>query len=224
MKVGGSAAQRRPRGGVLPRVVVADVSDEVDEALRRGLEQCLDAGFASVVAAHQNTVISVAARMTGRREDAEDLAAEAFLRAWRALRGYDTDRIAALRIRPWLVTIVLNLARNSYRDASRRPRETVLSPKNEQPAKVRDVAELVSARSARDELAARLAALPERERAAVVLRHVVELPIAEIAEILACPEGTARSHVARGLERLRAGYGDAALPRRSRANAKGSLR
>ena len=49
-----------------------------------------------------------------------------------------------------------------------------------------------------------LGRLPEAQRTAVVLRHVEGVPTSEIAEILGCPEGTAKSHVSRGLRRLRA--------------------
>ena len=57
------------------------------------------------------------------------------------------------------------------------------------------------------ELAVLLARLPHDQRAAVVLRHVVDLPVAEVAEVaavLGMPEGTVKSHVSRGLARLRA--------------------
>ncbi|TDD62625.1 RNA polymerase sigma factor, partial [Actinomadura darangshiensis] len=53
------------------------------------------------------------------------------------------------------------------------------------------------------ELAALLVELPEMQRAAVVLRHVTDLPVAEIAAVLDLPEGTVKSHVSRGLARLR---------------------
>src|SRR4029077_17558756 len=53
------------------------------------------------------------------------------------------------------------------------------------------------------ELAAPADLLPERHRVAVVLRHVADLPIAEVASVLGCPPGTAKSHVSRGLRRLR---------------------
>ena len=71
----------------------------------------------------------------------------------------------------------------------------------------RDVAELAEVADAAGELLARLAALPANQRLAVVLRHVADLPVPEIAAVMACPEGTARSHVARGLAALRAAYG-----------------
>jgi RNA polymerase sigma-70 factor (ECF subfamily) len=54
------------------------------------------------------------------------------------------------------------------------------------------------------ELARRLLRLPESQRVAVVLRHVSDLSLAEIAQVLGCPEGTVKSHISRGLARLRA--------------------
>jgi RNA polymerase sigma-70 factor (ECF subfamily) len=46
--------------------------------------------------------------------------------------------------------------------------------------------------------------LPESQRVAVVLRHVSGLSLAEIAEVLDCPQGTVKSHISRGLTCLRA--------------------
>jgi RNA polymerase sigma-70 factor (ECF subfamily) len=51
-----------------------------------------------------------------------------------------------------------------------------------------------------------LTELPANQRIAVVLRHVVGLPIIEVAAAMGCPEGTAKSHVSRGLQRLREIY------------------
>ncbi|HEY2917269.1 MAG TPA: RNA polymerase sigma factor, partial [Candidatus Limnocylindrales bacterium] len=79
------------------------------------------------------------------------------------------------------------------------------------------------ARAEADELAALLLRLPSTLRAAVILRHVDGLSVAETAEALGRPEGTIKAHVSRGLERLRAlllsadvadgvGAGDAPLP------------
>lgn len=85
----------------------------------------LDAGFAALFEAHQNVLFSTALRICGRWADAEDLTATAFLRAFRALSGYDRERIAALRTRPWLLTILLNAWRNQVRTAARQPREVL---------------------------------------------------------------------------------------------------
>jgi hypothetical protein len=69
----------------------------------------LDAGFAALFESHQHVLFSTALRICGGWADAEDLTATAFLRAFRALSGYDRERIAALRTRPWLLTILLNV-------------------------------------------------------------------------------------------------------------------
>lgn len=177
--------------------------DEGADALRAALLEDLDAGFAEVVRAHERVVYSVALRLSARAGEAEDLAAESLLRAYRALRGYDEARIKALRPRPWLLTIVRNTARNAARDASRRP----APPPGVEPADTAaggpSVEQQVEQRDVQRELGALLATLPETQRSAVVLRHVVGLPISEVAEVLGCPEGTAKSHVSRGLRRLR---------------------
>ena len=183
---------------------------EVDEAqaaedrLRLGLVVDLDAGIAEVMREHERVVYSVALRLSASSADAEDVTAEAFLRAYRALRGYDASRIRELRIRPWLLTILRNTARNAARDAARRPGPPPAFEPPE-PAGVGPSAEQqVEQELTQHEWAQVLGRLPEAQRAAVVLRHVEGLPISEIAEILGCPDGTAKSHVSRGLATLRA--------------------
>ena len=192
-----SEARHGSRGcGVLP-----DVAD--DEQLRTALVEDLDAGFEAVVRTHGDVVHAVARRTAERPADAEDLAAEAFLRAYRALRGYDAGRIERLDLRPWLLTILLNTARNDRRDAARRPRTDGAAdpPDRASPAPAPD--ERAETIDLGDRLAVLVAELPVAQRTAVVLRHVVDLPVAEVAAVLGCTEGTARSHAARGLAALR---------------------
>jgi RNA polymerase sigma factor (sigma-70 family) len=179
-------------------------ADGIDDDLRRALVADLDAGFAEVVRAHEQVVYSVALRLNNRPADAEDLAAEAFLHAYRALRRYDAERIASLRLRPWLLTIVRNLARNAARDAARRPSPPPTFEPAQQHACVPDVEQQIVQADIQRQLGDVLAQLPETQRVAVVLRHVVGLPTAEVAEIMGCPDGTAKSHISRGLQRLRA--------------------
>jgi RNA polymerase sigma factor (sigma-70 family) len=189
----------------------ADPADEVEERLRLGLVVELDAGFADVVRVHERVIYSVARRLTARAEDAEDLAADAFLRAYRALCGYGAERIRHLRLRPWLLTILRNTARNAARDAARRPGPPPVFEGADEVAAGPSVEDQVEAGHAQRAWGVLLARLPEAQRAAVVLRHVEDLPTGEVAEILGCPEGTAKSHISRGLAKLRAllaEYGD----------------
>jgi RNA polymerase sigma factor (sigma-70 family) len=176
-----------------------------DDLVLAGLVKDLDEGFAELVRTQEQAVYSVALRVTGSATEAEDLSAETFLRAYQALTGYDEDRALALRPRPWLLTITLNLWRNSLRDAGRRPRLVPDSLADARPGGA-DVEGAVEGAESRRELAGLVERLPPAQRAAVVLRHVAGLPIAEVAGVLGCPEGTAKSHVSRGLTRLRALY------------------
>ena len=173
-----------------------------DLALR--LRDDVEEAFPDVVATYQHAVFTTALRMSGRQEDAADIAAEAFLRAYAALRAYPPERLGQLQLRPWLLTIVLNLLRNEARAAGRRPAQVGL----EAWAPVADGREGPEDHAQRHDGQSRLGALltelPDTQRTAVVLRHVVGLPYAEMAVVMGCPEGTAKSHVARGLHRLRA--------------------
>ncbi|MDQ2884270.1 MAG: sigma-70 family RNA polymerase sigma factor [Actinomycetota bacterium] len=177
--------------------------DHQGEQLLLALVADLDSGFADLVRVHERVVYSVALRLSSRPADAQDLAAEAFLRAYRALRGYDAERITSLRLRPWLFTVLRNAARNAARDAARRP----APPPGFEPAEPHtsgpSVEEQVEQHDLGRRLGAVLAQLPEAQRLAVVLRHVVGLPTSEVAEVLGCPDGTAKSHISRGLHRLR---------------------
>ncbi|HJP77992.1 MAG TPA: RNA polymerase sigma factor [Pseudonocardiaceae bacterium] len=174
-----------------------------DGAVVAALADDLDVGFVELFNVHRQAVFSTALRVSGRWAEAQDLTAETFLRAYRALTDYDTARITALQPRPWLLTITLNLWRNAQRDASRRPATTELDSAPEPTDEHQDVEGSVLRNETARELTDLLATLPEEQRIAVVLRHVVDLPIAEIAEVLGRPEGTVKSHISRGLRRLR---------------------
>lgn len=187
------------RGGVVEGVSGTDCLDPV----RKALLDDLDEGFAELYAAHRGLVFSTALRLSGRWADAEDLTAEAFLRAYRALAGYEPDRVAALQPRAWLMTILMNIWRNCARAKSRKPPPDLRDEPVDEPDPAQDVEEAAVRRETGDELSDLLGLLPEEQRAAVVLRHVVDLPVSEIATVLRIPQGTVKSHVSRGLRRLR---------------------
>lgn len=182
-----------------------------DQALLGALAADLDAGFADLVRAYERVLFSVALRLCKARADAEDLAAESFLRAYRALRGYERARILDLQPAPWLVTILLNTWRNDTRSASRRPRLTPLATLPETASAETSVEMQLEQNETRHELGQLVALLPPNQRVAVVLRHVVGLPLAELADVMGIPEGTAKSHVSRGLRKLREAYHSASL-------------
>jgi len=167
------------------------------------LARDVDSAFPDLVSDYGGVVYTAALRTTGCPADAEDLAAETFLRAYAALRGYPPERIAGLAVRPWLVTILLNLERNRRRMLARRPAHVPLEAGNEPAARGEGPEQRTARHESGDLLAGLLGRLPERQRVAIVLRHIVDLGYPEIAGVLGVAEGTVKSDVSRGLTRLR---------------------
>ena len=173
-----------------------------DGALKKRLASNLDDAFPVFLGEMHGLVFNGARRWLPSRQDAEDVTQEVFVRAYRALSEYSGERIAELRLRPWLFTITLNLCRNHARSRSRRPVQTSLQPSHERGTADSAEDDAVH-RVAVDEWRERLAQLQPRQRDAIVLRHVVGLTYAEVGEVLQRPAGTIKSDVHRGLERLR---------------------
>ncbi|ALG09976.1 RNA polymerase sigma factor [Kibdelosporangium phytohabitans] len=179
---------------------------EATDVLLAALADDLDPGFADLVHTYEGVLFAAAMRASGNAAEAEELAAESFLRAYVALRGYERWRILALRPQSWLLTIMLNTWRNSVRSASRRPPQTLVAGVADEPAAGQSVEQQVTASETRRELTGLMWRLPDDQRVAVALRHVVGLPVAEVATLMHIPEGTAKSHTCRGLRALRGMY------------------
>ncbi|CAN5722235.1 RNA polymerase sigma factor RpoE [soil metagenome] len=174
--------------------------DDLAARLAQDLEGC----FGELVREHQDLVFGVALRVVGDGAGAEDAAQEAFVRAYRALKGYPSERIAALRLRPWLARIALNQARNAIR--ARRPTDDIEAAGVRAATAVDGPAQLAERRDEQHMWARLLAALPMRYRIAVALRHVDGLSYSELAEMLDRPVGSVKSDVHRGTALLRAAY------------------
>ena len=125
---------------------------------------------------------------------AEDAVQDAFERAFSALGRYPEERLRVMRLRPWMYRITLNVARNLLR----RRREVPV----EEPSAVDSAASDEGREDVMDVLAA-LGSLPEKQRVAVTLRYLQDLPYAEISGVTGWPEGTAKTLVRRGVMRLR---------------------
>lgn len=170
---------------------MADADVERAKAEARALERELilraqagdDTAFASLVRLHQRRAYAIARAIVQRHEDAEDVVQDGFLHAYKALARFRPEQPFGA----WLSRIVANAAldlvrRRKVRDADTLP-ETIALP-------FRDPAES-------DELRTRLresiAALPDRQRAVIVLHDVEGYTHGEIGDMLGIPEGTARS-------------------------------
>jgi RNA polymerase sigma-70 factor (ECF subfamily) len=155
--------------------------------------------FERMVGEHQHRIYALSYALTGNRMDAEEVAQDTFLRAYRALVTYTPERVRDLKQRAWLHQIAVNVVRNRHRGV--RPRLVELN--GSEPDHGAGPEEGAIRRAEMDELAARVACLPPRYREAVVLRHVQELSYAEVADALGQPVGTVKANVHRGLKMLR---------------------
>ncbi len=148
---------------------------------------------------HKDRVYAASLAMTGNRHDAEEVAQDTFLRAFRALASYSPQRIRDLKERAWLHRIAINVVRNRVRGVRPRIVELNGSETDHAPGPEARAMERMQI----DELATRVAELPIRYREAVVLRHVRDLSYAEVAQALGQPVGTVKANVHRGLKLLR---------------------
>ncbi|MSR45552.1 MAG: sigma-70 family RNA polymerase sigma factor [Planctomycetes bacterium] len=167
------------------------------------------AAFGELIDQHQNRVFTLAMNLCrGRRDDAEELAQEAFLRALEAIAQFRGESLFST----WMHRIVVNLHlnRSSTLAARARDRQLTLSPRgdgDERPTL--DVAAPGAAPGEQADLAeqrgclrAALARLDDDRRMVVILRDVEGKSYEEIAELLAVPIGTVRSRLARAREEL----------------------
>lgn len=149
---------------------------------------------------HRAHLFGVAYRMTGSRADAEDAVQEAWLR----YASLDDAARAGLRdVRAWLATVVGRICLDRLRSAAAR-RERYVGPWLPEPLVAEDsgqqndpLAVVVRDESMRMAAMVVLERLTPPQRVAFVLREALDLPYTDIADVLGCPEPTARQHVAR---------------------------
>ncbi|MHA6757948.1 RNA polymerase sigma factor [Streptacidiphilus sp. PAMC 29251] len=179
--------------------------DKVAEELTDLLSTDLDGGFTELVRIHARGVHAFLLRVSGSVAEAEDLGQDTFLRAYTALQSYPPERRRELLPRAWLMTIAANVWRNHVRSSTRRPVSAmrVDDAQDNWPEEGPGPAERALNTDDRGRLVAALSQLPEYYRVAVVLRHVVGMSYAEVAQVQGCPVGTAKARVSRGMGDLR---------------------
>jgi RNA polymerase sigma factor (sigma-70 family) len=172
---------------------------KMDEPTAVGLAQAGDVdAYAWLVRRHSAAAVRLAAAVCGSAADAEDAAQEAFVKMFYAL---DRFRPGA-PLRPWLMRIVANEARNQQRSGRRRSALATRSAgAAARPAPAAD--ELVIAEAEADAVLAALATLGQRDRLVVAYRYFAGLSEREMADALGCRQGTVKSRLARALGRLR---------------------
>lgn len=161
--------------------------------------------YEEIVRRHQQIAFRTAWVITGSAADAEEAAQDAFVKAYRALGRFREGA----PLRPWLLTIVANEARNRVRAAGRRERLVLRVAEERRPGGAVPSPEAALLDSERREhLLAAIERLPDPAREAIACRYLLELSEEETAAALDCPQGTVKSRVSRALERLRAELGE----------------
>lgn len=171
------------------------VQDLADEQLVARASKGERQAFAELVRRHQGKVRGLLMRLCNDRTLADDLAQEAFLRAYRALVGFE----GRASFSTWLYRIAYNVYLNNR---ARVKRFAALPEDYETKAAMDDHASPRRTDLRRD-LDTAIAGLPERYRAVVMLYYLQEVSYPEIAEILELPLGTVKTHLHRAKRMLR---------------------
>lgn len=161
--------------------------------------------FNQLVSRWERPIYALAYRTLGREEDARDVVQEAFLRAFRGLKGFKGQA----KFSSWLYRITLNLCRDWIRRERRTP---IAQPPagidpaqfaDEQIAPTTSVEDLVAQRQMSDAVAQAMAELPDEQRTAILLKEYHGLTFQEIADTLQCPLSTVKTRLYQGLSVLR---------------------
>ncbi|MFM1770640.1 MAG: hypothetical protein RJA22_3169 [Verrucomicrobiota bacterium] len=164
--------------------------------------------FEELVDRYKQAVVNVAYRTVGDATEAEDLAQHVFLQVFKSAHRYE----ASAKFTTWLFTITRNLCLNEIRRRARHPAQSLdatLAESDDQPRlQVEDVRQAAPPDALlRGELEAKvdeaLAALPEKQRTAVMLCRGEELSYEEIAAILGTTVSATKSLIHRGRETLK---------------------
>ncbi len=158
-----------------------------------------ETAWEALVRAHQEPIFRFAYLLLGDSAEAQDVAQEAFIKAFKALRRFDTSR----PLRPWLLSIAANLARNRRRSAGRFLAALRRFAANE-PGQTTSVEALSLAQIQAQTLWLAVQKLDEPDRQVIYLRYFLELPVEETAQVIQAAEGTVKSRLHRAVQRLKA--------------------
>ncbi|MEW9053250.1 MAG: RNA polymerase sigma factor SigW [Neobacillus sp.] len=162
--------------------------------------------FADIVEIYKNSIFQLAFRMLGNRHEAEDIAQEAFIRAYTNINSFNQD----LKFSTWLFRIATNLCIDRirkkkpdyYLDAEVSGTEG-LTMYSQLPSNTPLPEKELESLELHDTVHKEIMKLPEKYRSVIVLKYIEELSLNEISEILEMPLGTVKTRIHRGREALR---------------------
>ena len=185
-----------------PQIMVDSEEQALLERIRNGDES----GFELLVKEHTAKVIGLAWRLVGNREEAEDLAQEAFLRLHRSLPKFRGES----RISTWLYRTTTRLAIDQLRRERIKRKLFFFRQDNDAPDPVELASDLrndpgraFQSQEAMQTLRKSMAKLSARQQVVFTLRHYEGLPLKEIAEHLGLEIGTVKAHLHRAVTQLR---------------------
>jgi RNA polymerase sigma-70 factor, ECF subfamily len=180
-------------------------ADASDLSLVRRVQRGDKGAFDALVLKYQHKLVKLVMRYVRNPAEAEDIAQEAFIKAYRALPQFRGDSA----FYTWLYRIAINTAKNAVVSRDRSPIEYELDRGNEESydmqSRMKDAETpegLVLTDEIRSTVNAAIDALPEDLRTAIVLRELEGLSYEEIAATMSCPVGTVRSRIFRAREAI----------------------
>ncbi|HEY2479774.1 MAG TPA: RNA polymerase sigma factor, partial [Solirubrobacterales bacterium] len=194
----GIDAMSPPGSGLPARLVLGPaLRAQSDGRLVRLVRDGYESAFEEIVRRYRRPLDRFAASIVGGRS--EDVTQDSFRKALVALRGDEAE----IELRPWLYRIVRNTALNDLRD--RPPAAAELA--DDLMAGGRSAAAVAEERAEVAALTARMRALPEKQRAALVMRELEGMSHEQIAAALGVSSGAARQAIARARTAVRSGFG-----------------
>ncbi|HJW14738.1 MAG TPA: sigma-70 family RNA polymerase sigma factor [Thermoanaerobaculia bacterium] len=185
LMTGGAGAGRDGADGTSPLAALVERAREGDGR-----------AFDRLMLETQERVVGTAWRLLGSREDARDAAQEVYLRVFRHLGRFRPGH----DFRAWLYRITVNVCRDAAR---RRRREPVAAAAAREPGSAPEAEQDLLGAERWSRLLGALAALPPKERAALVLRDLEGLTSEQVARVLGSRPGTVRSQIASARMRIR---------------------
>jgi RNA polymerase sigma-70 factor, ECF subfamily len=179
--------------------------DENDQQLVQRVQKGDRSAFDLLVLKYQHRVLKLVSRFVSNTAEAEDVAQDAFLKAYRALPSFRGESA----FYTWLYRIAINTAKNSLVANRRRPVDFDLDLQDpdqfDRHARLKDVdtpERVLLTEEIRQVVEGAMEQLPEDLRTAIVLRELDGLSYEEIAEAMDCPVGTVRSRIFRAREAI----------------------
>jgi len=154
--------------------------------------------FRDLVERYMKHAYNVAHSFVGSHDDAEDIAQETFMRVHRSLSSFRGDA----EFSTWLYRITMNLSLNRLNEKKKKMQREVSNMESVQESAGASPA-FSDGADVQMHIERALHRLPTLQRAVVILRHLNGLSTYEVSNILQCSEGTVKTHLYRGLKKMR---------------------